>query len=177
MKFIAAFLTVVSVSAFASSNLPFTNYYGQYEVTSCKKIDSKNNAIDLCSSKEILIVKAPACGGIASHTNIYFASPGQNFNNTCTSKANVNNPTSEMFITGEDLSAEFYRYNQEEDGSDHYFIRMTKNEKSYVFTDFWLKKNTDQTLTSKFKRRETSLDDTNDIKSSFEFEITMKPIK
>jgi hypothetical protein len=177
MRAIAAILALVSASAFASTNLPFTNYYGQYEVVGCKKINSTNNPTDWCSSKEVLIVKAATCGGLTSHTSIYFAFSGQNFNNTCTAKANANNATAEIFLTGDDLSSEYYKYNKEEDGSDHYYIRVTKDQKSDVFTDFWLKKNADQTLTSKFKRKETSLDDPSDLKSSFEYEMTMNPVK
>lgn len=81
------------------------------------------------------------------------------------------------FTNGDTLNPEYFRYNREEDGSDHYYIRVTEPGKSYIFTDFWMKKNPDQTVASKFKRRETSLNDSGDVKSSFEYEMTMRPIK
>ena len=165
-----------AVSAFATEELPFTNYYGQYEISRCKKIDSKNYSTDWCLTKEVLIEKAPACKG-APHTIIFFAIAGQKFNSTCTSVANVSDPISEPFSNGDQLNSENYKYRQEEDGSDHYFIRVTANSRSYIFTDFWLKRNSDQTVTSKFKRRETPLDETSKTISSFEYEMTMKAIK
>lgn len=171
--FLALILPLV---ADATAELPFTKYYGRYQVSKCKKIEATNSPTDWCLTKEILIERAAACRG-APHTQMSFASAGQQFNSTCTSVANVIYPHTMTFGPGTDLNPEFYRYGKDEDGSDHFYIRSIADKKTYVYEDFWLKKGPDQDFTAKFKRRETSLDSPDVNLNSHEYEIVMKRVE
>lgn len=166
-------LVLSSCSVVAAAALPFESYYGKYEVIDCKKAASTNSPKDFCATKEVLIARAPTCAG-APHTSVFFASKDQQFNNTCTATANVTYAHKEAFAPGTGLNPEFYKYEKEEDGFDHYYIRTNSNGKSYIYTDLRLKKNPDQTVTSKFNRRETLIDSDSPM-SSFEYEMTFKP--
>lgn len=167
----------VASASLASADLPFGSYYGKYEVVSCKKMDGKNVVFNYCDSKKVLVEKGAACEG-APRTNVFFATEHQEFDIApCTRNAANPPPVQESFIPGEGLNAESFKYEKEKDGSDHHFLRRIVNEQTSVFTDFWMKKNANETISVKIKRREAPKDDEKKTQKSFEYELILKQIK
>lgn len=169
-------LSLASSSAFSASEVPFAAYFGRYEVAQCKKIESTSDSSDLCLSKQVLIEKAPPCKGAPSN-RIMFATAKQKFNTSCNYEANVLQPHEESFSPGDQLNPEFFKYAPDKDGSDHYYIRVTADGESYIFTDFWLKNSADGILVARFKRRVNPINSPDTIRSSFEYEFKLKTIK
>lgn len=171
-----ALFYLLSATSFASGKLPFEGNYGTYKVTHCKKIDASVTAKDYCTSKWVRIEQSPSCAGVPK-TRILFAESNKQFETApCTRGASAPAPVQENFSDGKGLNPDSYKYEKEEDGSDHFYDRVTIDEKSYLFTETWIKKISDKTVTLRLKKRETPKDDSQKTLMSFEYEFNLKPV-
>lgn len=158
--FIFSFLICLEVHA----ALPMTQYYGKYEIESCKKIDVVNEVVDMCAFKKVDLNAAPAAHG-APHSRFLFS--GKNLKD----KWETMTPIEGINHAG---------LKKEDSGFDHYWIRITDDQRSeYFFDDFYLKKGPAETegIILILKKRVASKENENGTLSLGHYEFRLTPSK
>jgi len=79
----------------------------------------------------------------------------------------------ERFSTADGLNPEYYKYQKEEDGFDHYYLRSIMNNVKYDYTDIYMKLMDTDLLKVKVKRREVLIESGSDV-GAFYYELTLK---
>lgn len=159
-KYIACFL-FLSISSANAREMPFEQYYGNYGISSCKRLSTKSDGIDVCSYEKFSISLAPPDYG--SPTTHFSFSGGKN-------KANF------VGFTKLSLIAKNEKYQELKDGTSHWWAAVPNDTTRLLeITNSWVKVNFDGTLNVKIRKIESSSSSESDeIKEIFNHEITLK---
>jgi len=135
LMFKLVLFSVAAAFAIDKNELPFKKYYGDYKITACKRLDKKDQGIDLCGFEAISISQAPA----------NYGAPSTHFN----FKGGKGKPEYMSFSPPREVKNVKYEVS---DAGDHFNSDIVSdNTKLHCVTDAILSKNQDGSLNVKIE--------------------------
>lgn len=140
--------------------MTYSDYFGKYEIASCKQIEKVPAEKDICRFRHLTISKESSKEEV-SHTMLTFSKDQEKIHHKMAHRGHKHKD---------------FKLKRDDQGRDHYSLKHFENsDKTYVHTETWMKQHQGKKFNFTLKRRE-ALAENDQLIQLEHFELELKKV-